>query len=85
MELAELVEKGGENATSALSKLVLLSNKTTRNSTEFSSLIMLLVETREQLKSASNYQLADYIRDSLSKSGIRISDTFNGPEWTFDA
>jgi len=82
LELAGVVEQGGENAISALTQLVFLSNQSFANSTGFSELVTLLIETREQLKAASNYQLADYIRDSLSKAGIKISDTSNGTKWT---
>lgn len=41
----------------------------------------LLVQTREDLRSAKQYELADQIRDNMKKLGIELEDTSQGTEW----
>ena len=41
----------------------------------------LLLETRERLRAASQYELADHIRDQLAKLGVVLEDTSTGTVW----
>ena len=41
----------------------------------------LLLQIREDLRQANQYQLADKIRDSLDNLNIQIEDTSSGPKW----
>ncbi len=44
-------------------------------------LVNLLLEIRNKLRKEKNYQLADYIRNSLLKLGIKVEDTRDGTKW----
>lgn len=44
-------------------------------------LVELLIQTRKQAKEAKQYQLADFVRDELSKMGIRLQDHPGGTIW----
>jgi len=54
---------------------------TTALSGEEPALIDLLVEVRSQARRSGQYDLADYIRDQLSRLGIVLEDTPQGTEW----
>ena len=41
----------------------------------------LLVEIRQTLRSERRYDLADYLRDTLSDAGFLLEDTPTGTEW----
>ena len=41
----------------------------------------LLVEIRQMLRSSRRYDLADYLRDTLSAGGFVLEDTPTGTEW----
>ena len=43
--------------------------------------VELLVQTRQDLRSAKHYELADQIRDSMKELGIELEDTAQGTEW----
>ena len=47
--------------------------------------IDLLVSTRQQLRDAKQYSLADMIRDELANHGITIEDQPQGSEWQYEA
>ena len=47
--------------------------------------IDLLVSTRQQLRDAKQYSLADMIRDELENHGITIEDQPQGSEWQYEA
>ena len=47
--------------------------------------IELLVSTREELRQAKQYALADQIRDSLASHGITLEDTPQGTEWQYQS
>ena len=47
--------------------------------------IDLLVSTRQQLRDAKQYNLADMIRDELANHGITIEDQPQGSEWQYEA
>jgi peptidase E len=82
MELAKMIEMGGEKMLSALAKLVMLASDTKKESVDLSPLIESLLEIRSDLKAENNYFLADKLRHALSGSGIAINDTSDGVKWT---
>lgn len=43
--------------------------------------IELLIEVRNDLRAAQQWDLADKVRDDLARLGIRLEDTTNGTEW----
>ncbi len=45
--------------------------------------IELLVETRQELRKAKQFALADQIRDGLAKQGVVMEDTPQGTEWQY--
>ncbi len=47
-------------------------------------LIQLLVDLRTQARKEKNFALADQIRDSLGKLGIRLEDRPQGTQWTLE-
>ena len=47
--------------------------------------IDLLVSTRQQLREAKQYGLADMIRDELASHGVTIEDKPQGAEWRYEA
>ncbi len=47
--------------------------------------IDLLVSTRQQLREAKQYDLADTIRDELTNHGITIEDKPQGSEWQYES
>ena len=47
--------------------------------------IDLLVSTRQQLREAKHYGLADMIRDELDSHGVTIEDKPQGAEWRYEA
>ena len=49
--------------------------------TEIGPMVELLIETREQLRAAKHYDLADRIRQRLADLGIALEDTPSGTEW----
>jgi len=44
-------------------------------------LLDILSEVREDLRSAKNYELSDKIRNALTKAGVSLVDTADGPRW----
>jgi cysteinyl-tRNA synthetase len=44
-------------------------------------LIQLLIETREELRKAKQWQLADVVRDRLAQLGVTLEDTPKGTVW----
>lgn len=49
-----------------------------RNLSLEDDLIKIIIDVRQQLKAQKNYQLADYIRESLARIGIILQDTKQG-------
>ena len=47
-------------------------------------LIRATLEERQQAKAAKNWAAADTIRDRLTTTGIAVTDTANGPEWSLE-
>ena len=45
----------------------------------------MLLETREKLREAKQYALADQIRDALVQQGVTLEDTPQGTQWHFRA
>ncbi|MDX1611661.1 MAG: cysteine--tRNA ligase, partial [Candidatus Thermoplasmatota archaeon] len=44
-------------------------------------LLDLLLEVREEARSAGEYGIADTIRDALGELAIEVEDTDQGPRW----
>jgi hypothetical protein len=44
-------------------------------------LMDILLEIRGKLRSAKQWELADFIRDRLAQAGIAVEDTAQGPKW----
>ena len=51
--------------------------------TNLEPLIELLIETRNGLRSARQFEMADRIRNRLGELGIALEDTPRGAEWRF--
>jgi hypothetical protein len=83
LELAAIVEQGGNQAILALSKLVNFANDANIKANNYSSLIDALLETRRELKISGNFQVSDQIRNLLLEFKIIIKDTPNGTTWSF--
>jgi cysteinyl-tRNA synthetase len=91
-DLAREINRGNEHhvhtgdGRESLSRLAailgidLLTNEPTANLSS-DPLIDLLVQTRENLRSAKHYEMADQIRDNMKKLGIELEDTAQGTEW----
>mgnify|MGYP000067781710 CR=1 FL=1 len=47
-------------------------------------LVEALLEVRERLRSARQWELADFIRDRIGQVGIVVEDTPQGARWRFD-
>ena len=45
------------------------------------ALIKVLVDTRENLRKAEQWQLADQVRDKIAELGIILEDTSEGVKW----
>lgn len=43
------------------------------------------LERRQQARAEKNWAVADEVRDRLTKAGITVTDTPNGPEWSLEA
>ena len=50
-------------------------------SSDVGPLVELLIETRADLRTAKQYDLADRIRDKLADAGYELEDTATGTEW----
>jgi cysteinyl-tRNA synthetase len=48
---------------------------------EAAPFIELLLEIRQELRKAKQYQLSDMVRDGMTKLGVAIEDKPDGPEW----
>jgi cysteinyl-tRNA synthetase len=47
--------------------------------------IAILADVRERLRADQNFQLSDKIREDLTKVGVVLSDTSEGPTWKIEA
>ena len=45
--------------------------------------IELLLATREELRKAKQYEMADHIRDGLDQQGVVLEDTAQGTQWQY--
>jgi cysteinyl-tRNA synthetase len=50
--------------------------------TALDSLIVDLLETRQQARANRDFATADNVRDRLLAAGITVEDTPDGPQWT---
>jgi len=63
--------------------LELSSDKTVE--AELGPFIELLIDSRNRLRAQNNYELADFIRDSLENLGVNIEDSKTETKWTFQS
>lgn len=47
--------------------------------------VELLIETRQRLKAAKVFDMADWLRKEIAARGVVLEDTANGPRWRFNA
>ena len=52
---------------------------------EIEPFIELLLDSRNRLRAQNNYELADFIRDSLENLGVSIEDSKTGTKWNFQS
>ena len=73
----------GRRALNELAAILGLDLARTSGASVLSSdpFVELLVQTRQDLRSAKHYELADQIRDSMKILGIELEDTAQGTEW----
>jgi cysteinyl-tRNA synthetase len=45
--------------------------------------IEMLLDTRQKLREAKQYALADQIRDDLDRAGVILEDTTQGAQWHY--
>ncbi|MFW6038130.1 MAG: cysteine--tRNA ligase [Candidatus Saliniplasma sp.] len=75
-----------QNAVSTLKELsgilglTLESDSSEQGADEF---IDFILEIRENLRSKNEYELADKIRETLLRKGVKVEDSPQGPEWHF--
>ncbi|NPA22819.1 MAG: cysteine--tRNA ligase [Crenarchaeota archaeon] len=89
-KLIYMPEKISKDTVShALHVLISLGNilgvltKTTIDETLF-NIIELTIEVRQRLRRQRNFELADYIREELSRQGVIVTDTRVRTYWTLD-
>lgn len=81
-QLGEVVANGGAQSLSALAQLVAMA---TTGGSEFidpTTIVEGVLEARKKAREASQYQLADDLRDALIAAGIEIKDTPGGATWS---
>ena len=83
LELATLIEQGGEIAVGALSKLVSIANDGKSEVINFANLIESILEVRQTIKKEGNYQISDQIRDAFVRAGINVEDSPTGSKWSY--
>ena len=52
---------------------------------ELGPFIELLLDSRNRLRAQNNYELADFIRDSLENLGVSIEDSKTETKWNFES
>jgi cysteinyl-tRNA synthetase len=79
--LDELSLSGAQSALRELADVLGLRLQIEEFKTEAEPFIDLLVEIREKLRAAKQFELADQIRSSLAELGIAIEDSKGGTTW----
>jgi cysteinyl-tRNA synthetase len=79
--LDELSLSGAQSALRELADVLGLRLQIEEFETEAEPFIDLLVEIREKLRAAKQFELADQIRSSLAELGITIEDSKGGTTW----
>ncbi len=81
-ELAHTVAAGGPGAHEALAQLVQLATTGGKEFVDPAPLVESVLEVRVKARSAGQYELADQLRDVLSKAGVDIHDGPDGSTWS---
>ena len=81
VELAEIVTDRGDAALDALAQLVQLALTGGEGYIDPTDLVEGVLRARVSARSASQYELADELRDALVKAGIDVQDSPQGTTW----
>lgn len=82
LALAEIVGRGGAEATEALARLVTLAVAGGEGHIDPTSLVDGVLTARRDAREQGQYQLADQLRDSLVRAGIDVHDGPEGSTWS---
>ena len=77
LELAEAVARGGPQAKEAVVRLVRLASEGSKTQRDVTPLVEALLVARAEIRANGNYQLADRLRDALTRAGVEVNDTPN--------
>lgn len=82
VQLAEIVTQRGEDSLDALARLVQLASTGGEGYIDPADLIEGILRARVSARAASQYALADELRDALVKAGIDVQDSPEGTTWS---
>ena len=81
IHLAQTVARGGEDATSALARLVQLAITGGEGYVDPTPLVEGILKARVSARASGQYALADELRDVLTVAGFEIRDELGGSTW----
>ena len=81
-ELAEIAAQGGEAGLEALARLVQLANTGGEGFIDPTPLVEGILAARVSARSSGQYDLADELRDALTKAGVEVKDSPEGTTWS---
>ncbi|MFY9783233.1 MAG: hypothetical protein WAK12_06840 [Acidimicrobiales bacterium] len=81
-ELAEIAALGGEAGLEALARLVQLANTGGEGFIDPTPLVEGILAARVSARSSGQYDLADELRDALTKAGVEVKDSPEGTTWS---
>ncbi len=76
--------KASDNYRALLSVLGLFEERRREAGEITDEVIAILADVRERLRTDQHYQLSDKIREDLTKVGVVLSDTSEGPTWKIE-
>jgi len=82
LDLAKIIEAGGDQASDALTELVSIAISADEKHPDINLLIDSIIDFRNNIKSSGNYPLADEIREILLRANIKIQDSPSGTSWS---
>jgi hypothetical protein len=81
-ELAEVAAQGGEAGLGALARLVQLASTGGEGFIDPTPLVEGVLAARVTARSSGQYDLADELRDALTKAGVEVKDSPEGTTWS---
>lgn len=81
-ELAEIVLRGGDESLPALARLIDLATRGGDGFILAAPLVEGVLAARAAARAASQYPLADQLRDVLIHAGVEVNDTPTGATWS---